>query len=130
MNGTSSLTSAGVISETGSIPHDLADAIRRGELLHALGRPRDLDAAALDEDAELLVLTHALERQQGHLLGVVDREDEVRCVAGRPAGVGQRALVDQRHVGLAEPAEVVGEAVADDPGADDDDALGRGQPAA
>ena len=29
MNGTSSFTSAGVTSDTGSIPHDLADAMRR-----------------------------------------------------------------------------------------------------
>ena len=29
MNGTSSLTSAGVTSDTGSMPHDFAEAIRR-----------------------------------------------------------------------------------------------------
>ena len=57
----------------------------------------------------------------GHLLGVVGQEDEVRGVAGRAAGVGQRALVEQHDVAPAEPGQVVGHAVADDAGADDDD---------
>ena len=47
------------------------------------------------------VLAHALERQRGHLLRVVDGEDEVRGVAGRAARVRQRALVDQHELGLA-----------------------------
>jgi hypothetical protein len=42
-------------------------------------------------------------------------------VAGAAAGVGQRALVEQDHVGPAESAEVPDEAVTDDAGADDDD---------
>ena len=87
------------------------------------------DPAALREDAELAVLTHALERQRGHLARVIDREDEVRRVAGRAARVGERALVEQHDVALAKPREVMREAVADDPGADDDDLRAGGQAA-
>jgi len=75
MNGTSSLTSAGVISRA-SMP-------------------------------QVLVVVH--------------REDEVRCVTGRAARVGQRTLVEQDHVGPAQACQVADEAVADDAGADDDD---------
>ena len=45
-------------------------------------------------------------------------------VAGRAAGVGQRALVELDDVAPAEPGQVVHEAVADDAGADDDGAGG------
>ena len=44
-----------------------------------------------------------------------------------PPGFGQRALVEQRDVGLAEPGQVVGDAVADDAGADDHHALAARQ---
>ena len=46
-----------------------------------------------------------------------------------PPGFGQRALVEQHEVGPAEPGEVVGEAVADDAGADHDGARRRRQAA-
>ena len=78
------------------------------------------------EDAQLLVLAHRVERELRHLLRVVDREDEVRGVAGRAAGVRQRALVEQHEVAPAELGEVVGEAVADDAGADHDGAGAAG----
>src|SRR5947208_2716631 len=91
------------------------------ELLHPLLGPGDLDPTALSEDVELLVLAHALERQRRHLLGVVDGEDEVRGMPGRAPRVGQRALVDQRQVRLAQLGEVVGDAVADDARADHND---------
>ena len=98
--------------------------LRRGhpppQLLHALLRAGDLDPAGVGEHAELVVLLDAVERQRRHLLRVVDRVDEVRGVAGRAAGVGQRALVDQHEVGPAEPRQVIGEAVAHDAGADHD----------
>jgi hypothetical protein len=97
------------------------------QLLHALLGARDLEPAALDEDVELLVLAHAVEGQRGHLAGVVDGIDEVRRVSGRPARVGQRALVDQDEIAPAEPREVVDEAVADDAGADDDRSGGARQ---
>ena len=90
------------------------------ELLHPLLGARDLDPAALGVDAHLDVLPLRLERELRHLLRVVDREDEVRGVAGRAAGVGQRALVDLDDVRPAEPGQVVGEAVADDAAADHD----------
>ena len=71
-------------------PHALdAPRLRRGhpaaQLLHPLLGARDLDAAGLREDVQLLVLAHAVQRQRGHLARVVDREDEVRRVAGRAA---------------------------------------------
>ena len=101
---------------------------RRGhpaaQLLHPLLGARDLEAAGLGEDAHLLVLAHAVERQVGDLAGVVDGEDEVRRVAGGAAGVGQRALVDLDDVAPAEAGQVVDQAVADDAGADDDHARG------
>jgi len=96
------------------------------ELLHSLLGPRDLDPAGLDEHVQVLVLAHTLERQRGHLLGVIDREDEIRGMAGRAAGVWQRTLVEQRQLAHAEPGQVIGDAVADDPGADHDDALRAG----
>ena len=43
-----------------------------------------------------------------------------------PPGLGSGPL-SIRIVGLAEPGQVVGDAVADDPGADDHDALTSGQ---
>ena len=91
------------------------------QLLHPLGRPGDLDAAALVVDAELAVLVGALDRERRHLLGVVGQEDEVRGVAGRAARVRERALLDEHDVPPAVLGQVVGHAVADDPGADDDD---------
>jgi hypothetical protein len=99
-----------------------------GELLHPPLGAGDLDPAALDVDIELLVLAHALQRQGRHLLGVVDREDEIGCVSGRAPWVGQRTLVQQGDLGLAELGQVIGDAVADDSRADDHDLLARGQP--
>jgi hypothetical protein len=91
------------------------------ELLHALLGPSDLDAAALGVEAEVAVLLGALVRERRHLLVVVDEEEEVRGVPGRAARVRQGSLVDQKQVAPAEAREVVDEAVADDPGPDDDD---------
>ena len=102
------------------------DAPRRGrrhppvELLHPLRRTGNLDAATRRVHVHRHVLPLALQRQQGHLLVVVGGEDEVGGVAGRSAGVRQGALVDLHEIGPTEPGEVADEAVADDPGADDD----------
>ena len=93
------------------------------ELLHTRLGPRDLDPAALEIDVELLVLAHALLGQRRHLLGVIDREDEVGRVSGGAARVGQRALVQQGDLGLAQLREVIGDAVAHDARADDHDPL-------
>jgi hypothetical protein len=46
------------------MPHALAEAMRRPQLFHALLGAGHLDAAALGEDAHLLVLAHAVEREQ------------------------------------------------------------------
>ena len=94
------------------------------ELLHPLGRPGDLDPAALGKDAHLLVLHDAVRGQRGHLARVVGQEDEVGGVARRAARVRERALLDLDDVRPAEAGKVVDEAVADDPGTDDDDARG------
>ena len=96
------------------------------QLLHPLLGARDLEAAALGEDAELLVLLDRVEREVGDLAGVVGQEDEVGGVTGRAARVGQRALVDLDDVGPAQLGQVVDQAVADDAGADDDDLGGGG----
>ena len=90
------------------------------QLLQPLLRARDLDAAALVQRPGVAVLAHRLERELRHLLRVVDREDEVRRVAGRAARVRERPLVDLDEVGHAELGEPAGEAVADDAAADDD----------
>ena len=106
---------------------DALDAPRRRcrhaplQLLDAFRRASHLDTAALGKDAEFLVLPDAVDRESGHLLGVVGQEDEVRGVTSRTARAGQRALLDEHDVAPAEPGQVVGHAVADDPGADDND---------
>ena len=107
-------------------PHAL-DAPRPGsrhaalELFDPLRRSGDLDAAALGEDAELLVLPDAVEREGGHLLGVIGQEDEVRRVPRRATRARQRAFLDEHDVAPTEAGQVVGHAVAHDARADDDD---------
>ena len=93
MNGTFSLTNSGLTSSA-SMPQASRARHPAAQLLHPLLGAGDLEAAGLGEDAHLLVLPHRVERQVGDLAGVVDREDEVRRVAGRAARVGQRSLVD------------------------------------
>ena len=92
------------------------------ELLHPLLGTRDLEPARRDVGVELGVLPDAVEREERHLLRVVDREDEVRGVAGRAPGIRQRALVEEHDVGPTQLGEVEGEARAHDPAADDDGA--------
>ena len=100
-----------------------APRVGRGEpplqLLHARGRARHLQAAALGGHAHLHVLAGAVDGEGRHLLGVVGEVDEVRGVTGRAAGVGQGALVEQHDVPPAQSRQVVGHAVADDARADD-----------
>jgi hypothetical protein len=102
-----------------------APALRRRhpspQLLHPLLGAGHLKAARLGEHAHLLVLAHAVEGEIGDLARVVDREYEVRGVAGRSARVRKGPLVDLHDVAPAESREVVDEAVAHDPRADDDD---------
>ena len=115
---------AGRVEQLGLDPPRARRGHPTGQLLHALGRAGDLDPTALGEDAELLVLPDAVQGQGRHLARVVGREDEVGGVPGRAAGVRQRPLVEQDDLAVAEPREVVDEAVADDAGPDDDDARG------
>jgi hypothetical protein len=125
MNGTFSFTNAGS-TISASIPHARALDMRRRSSSIRSSVAGDLEAAGLREDTHLLVLLDRVEGEVGDLPGVVGQEDEVRRVPGRPAGVGQRALVDLDDVGPAEACQVVHEAVADDAGADDDDLGGAG----
>jgi len=55
---------------------------------------------------------------------VIDGEDEVGGVAGRSAGIGERALVDEHQVVPTELRQVLDQAVADDAGADDGNPCG------
>src|SRR5437016_5442775 len=91
------------------------------ELVHPLGGASDLDAAALGEDPQLLVLANAVQREERHLLGVIGEKDEVRGVPGGSARVGKWALVDQDDLLPTLLCQVVGHAVAHDPGTDHDD---------
>jgi len=91
------------------------------QLLHPFLGARDLDAAALVQRLRGAVLAHRFEGELCHLLGMVDREDEVRGMAGRAAGVRERSLVDLNQVDPAELREPSGKAVADDAAADHDD---------
>ena len=126
MYGTSSLISAGVTSETGSMPHDFADAMRRrSSSIRSSVRATSMPPHSVKTSISS-VLADALERELRHLLRVVDEEDEVRGVPGRAAGVRQRPLVEQDDVGPPEPGEVVREAVADDAAADHDGTARRG----
>ena len=97
------------------------------QLLHPLRRARDLDPAALGEDPQLLVLGDALHGESRHLLRMVDEIDEIRGVPGGAAGAGKRSLVEQHYVSPAKATQVVGHAVAHDPGADHDHARCLGQ---
>src|SRR5216684_893978 len=90
------------------------------KLLHPLLRARDLDAARLGEDPHLPVLVDAFHGEGGHLLRVVDQVDEVRGVARGSTGVRKRTLVDEDDVPPAQPAQVLGPAVADDAAPDHD----------
>ena len=100
-----------------------APCLRRGhpalELLHALRFAGHLDTAAGVVHPVVDVLVLAVDREERHLLVVVGREDEVRRVAGGATGVGQRAFVDEHHVGPAESTQMADQAVADDAGTDD-----------
>ena len=79
------------------------------QLLAARLGARNLNAAALDEDAELLVLRRRVGRELGHHLRVVDRKDEVGRVTRRAAGVGHRSLVDEDEITPTESRQVVRE---------------------
>ena len=92
------------------------------QLDHPLRGAGHLDAAALREHAELLVLRGAVLGQLEHHPRVLDREDEVGRVAGGAARVRHRSLVHQDEVPPAQLRQVVHEAVADDAGPDDDGA--------
>src|SRR5712691_9672214 len=90
------------------------------QLLQPLLGARHLDAAALVQRARILVLAHRVEGELRHLLRVVDREDEVRCMARRAARVRERPLVELDEVGPAELGEPAEQRVADDAAADHD----------
>ncbi len=97
-----------------SIPQALAEATRRrSSCMRSSVRATSMPPLAVKTPSSSYCRT-ASSVELRHLLRVVDREDEVRGVAGRAAGVRERALVEQDEVAPAELGEVVGEAVADD----------------
>ena len=103
MKGTFSFTNSGSTSSA-SMPHALALDIRRRSSsirssVRAISKPPDSVKTPIS-----WYCAHRVEREVGDLPGVVDREDEVRRVPGRAAGVGQRPLVDLHDVAPAEPA--------------------------
>ena len=117
MKGTSSLISAGAHQLGLHVPV-LRRAHAPPELFHSLLGAGYLDAAAGDVDPHLLVLALAVEGEHRHLFVVIDREDEVGGVAGRPAWIGQRSLVDLDDVAPSKLGEMANYRVADDAGAD------------
>ena len=121
MNGTISLTSAGVSSRVPSTPHESDDAMRRlSSSIRSGVRATSMPPVSLKTPSSWY-WPRAVDREGRHLLAVVGQEDEVRGVARRAAGVWQRALLEQDDVAPAGLGEVVGHAVADDPGTDDHD---------
>ena len=104
------------------MPQAFADDMRRRSSsirssVRATSKPPDWVKTPIS-----LYCAHRVEGEVGDLSRVVDGEDEVRRVPGRAAGVGQGALVELDDVVPAELGEMVDQAVADDAGADDDDA--------
>ena len=97
------------------------------ELVHPLGCAGHFDATGVNAAFDVAVLVGALHTEQCHLLVVIDREDEVRCMTSRTTGVRERALVDEHHVSPAKSGEMAHQAVADDSGANDDDLGGSGE---
>ncbi len=89
------------------------------EFLETLWRAGHLDPPALDEHAQGTILAHALLSNERHFLGVVDWEDEVRSMAGGPAGVRHRALVEEHDLSPALKREMIGQDVSDDARPDD-----------
>ena len=107
-------------------PTSVDDAMRRlSSSIRSGVRATSMPPVSL-KTPELAVLAGAVDRERRHLLGVVGQEDEVRGVTGRAARVRERALLDQDDVAPAGLGEVVGHAVADDPGADDHDVARSG----
>jgi hypothetical protein len=92
------------------------------ELGPALLGGGDLDAAHRMEGVQRGQLLHRPLRQARHRARRVVLEHEPRRVGGRAAGLPQRALVDDDDLLPAPLGEVVGDARAGDPGADDDHA--------
>ena len=111
MYGTSSLISAGVTSDTGSMPHDLAEAIRR-QLLHALLGAGHLDAALVKTSSSRYC------RTLSSVSCVISFEWSTRkmkfdaCPVD-PPGFGNGPLSRRTRSVHPEAGEVVGEAVAD-----------------
>ena len=107
-------------------------AVAAVELVPALLGRRDLDAADRVEagqpvELERLSSVDRRPRELRHRVRRVELEHEPRRVRRRAAGLPQRALVDDHDVGPALAREVVGDARADDAGADDHRARGRRQ---
>ena len=122
--GTIALTSARGRRSSDSIPHERDDAIRRlSSSIRSGVRATSMPPLWVKTPISLYCSTLSA------VSAVISREWSVRKMKFEawpvePPGFGQRALLDLDDVRPAEPGEVVDEAVADDAGADDDDARG------
>ena len=129
MNGTSSLTSAGVTSETSSTPHDVADDMRRRSSSmrssvratsmppHSVRTPSSLYWRMLSSVSAVISLEWSTGKMKFEAWPV------------EPPGLGSGPLSISTRSLQPEPGEVAGQAVADDAGADHDRAGGRRQAA-
>ncbi len=93
--------------ETGLQAEGQSPPVAPVELLPALGRRRDLDAADGVEAADAGVERDRSPGEPGHRVGRVDLEHETRGVRRRAARLPQRPLVDEDDVGPTQTREVV-----------------------
>ena len=91
------------------------------ELLHPGLGACDLNTTTGGADTHFLVLILTVESQMSHFLVVINRKNEVGCVTCRPAGVGERALVDLNDVTPTHIGEMMDNGVSDDARSDDND---------
>ena len=78
-----------------------------------------LVATRLAVKLELRVAPDAVFSQVGHGLGRVGLEHEPRGVGGGPARLEERTLIQDHHIPPSEPAQMLGDTAADDPGPND-----------
>ena len=100
------------------------------ELAELVAARRDSDAADGVKHAERLIELDTVTAEREHRRGGIEHRHEAHRLAGRTGR--QLRLLDEEDIVLARPGEVVGDAAAGDPAADDDDArlVRRHSPAA
>ena len=109
------------------MPHDFADAMRRcSSCIRSSVRATSMPPHSV-KTPELPVLAHALERERVISLEWSTGKMKFDAWPVEPPGFGSGPLSSSTRSRPAELGEVVGEAVADDAGADHDGARGRGR---